>query len=261
MIRTLNSLLPLTFRESLYYRLLHGRHKSFPSYFEKVPLQFARDFKMYDLIIGDVISGSIAFTGFYELGLSKEVERLSQEGGLMVDVGANLGYFSLLWLAGNPNNRVVSVEAAPRNQAKIQQNFTRNGVVERAELLAHAAGDQNGGITFDLGPEEQTGWGGIATNETGNTTVEVEMKRLDSILDEEIALLKIDVEGADTLVLKGCEKLLRAKKVKRLYFEQHLGRMEQLGIQPGEAQDFLKDCGYICEPFGKGDGELVAWPE
>ena len=87
------------------------------------------------------------------------------------------------------------------------------------------------------------------------------MTRLDNELSNElIEVLKIDVEGADTWVLEGCERLLRDKRIKRIFFEQNIGRMEQLGIQAGVAQTFLRDLGYSCEPLDGDEGEWVASP-
>ncbi len=94
----------------------------------------------------------------------------------------------------------------------------------------------------------------------GTTQIEVEMVRLDDAVSGDFAVMKIDVEGADTLVIQGCERLLRERRIGKIFFEQHAGRMERLGIRPGQAQAFLDSCGYRCEPFGKGDDEWVAQP-
>ena len=98
-----------------------------------------------------------------------------------------------------------------------------------------------GTITFDAGPAEQTGWGGISST-VSSTTIDVPLVRLDHELpDSPIDVLKIDVEGADTWVLLGCEALLKKKRIGTIFFEQNRGRMERLGIAPGEAQTFLRD--------------------
>ena len=70
---------------------------------------------MHSLLSGDVISGNIAFNGFYELELSQRIVHLARQGTVFVDVGANMGYFSLLWAGINPSGRVIAFEAAPRN--------------------------------------------------------------------------------------------------------------------------------------------------
>ena len=205
---------------------------------------------MTGLVPGDVISGQIAFNGFYEYELSKTISELSKEGGLFVDVGANIGYFTLLWLFGNSKNNALSVEASPRNQDLLAKNIAANSLGERVEIIQKAAGDYAKKVSFDLGPEEQTGWGGMASGIEGTKSVEVEMVRIDEIVTTPVAVMKIDVEGADTLVIKGCEKLLKGKMIGTIFFEQNNGRMERLGLKDGIAQDFLSGFGYKCERLG-----------
>ncbi len=112
-----------------------------------------------ELVPGDHISNSIAFLGYYELELSRKIISLAKEGGLLVDVGANLGYFSLLWAAGNPKNRCIAFEASPRNVSIIERNIKRNHFENQITLIPKAASKDSGWMPFDLGPEEQTGWG------------------------------------------------------------------------------------------------------
>lgn len=189
-----------------------------------------KELHMHDLVVGDVISGQIALTGLYEYGLSRQILQKAQGGGLFVDVGANLGYFSLLWLGAKAGNRAVAIEASERNQRLLKRNIEANGMLDRVQLLNVAAGDHNGTVRFDTGPAEQTGWGGVVEGSSPSEGVEVEMVRLDAVIEEPIAVLKIDVEGADTLVLRGCEKLLQRKMIQTLFFEQNPVRMERLGI-------------------------------
>lgn len=205
---------------------------------------------MTGLVPGDVISGHIAFNGFYEYGLSRTILELSKEGGLFVDVGANIGYFTLLWLSGNSHNKVISVEASPRNQDLLARNIAANSLSERVEIIPKAAGDDAKSVSFDLGPEEQTGWGGVSSGIEGTKSVKVEMIRIDEVVTTPIAVMKIDVEGADTLVIKGCEKLLKEKLIGTIFFEQNDERMERLGLKDGIAQDFLSSFGYKCERLG-----------
>ena len=95
--------------------------------------------------------------------------------------------------------------------------------------------------------------------------VTVPVTRLDDEFpNETIDVLKVDTEGADTWVLLGCDRLLKDRRVKKIFFEQNATCMERLGIRPGEVQNFLRDHGYDCEPFkgrgGRGDGEWIAEP-
>lgn len=259
--RLILRLFPPTFRKRIFYRLLNSRQKRFPNLFSSAPLMLAPHLRMENLVIGDVISGHIAFTGFYELALSKEIYRLSKAGGTFLDVGANLGYFSLLWANGSPTNRVIAVEASPRNQHAIDQTFRANKLQDRITIIAKAAGDENKKVSFTLGPEDQTGWGGIGFEDSSWKSLEVEMIRLDSYFGSEtkIDVMKIDVEGAEALVLRGCERLLANHSIKTIFFEQNNFRMTKLGADPDEPHSLLRKNSYTVERFGPSDDEWVAY--
>lgn len=253
--------LPRFLKQSLYYRRYHHRHDAWPDLFKVAPLDMCGQVSMYDLIPGDVISGNIAFTGFYEWDLSRRIVEHARRGALLVDVGANMGYFSLLWAGTSPSGRVVAIEASPRNIELLRNNVKRNRLEERVTVVPKAAGDRAGSITFDAGPADQTGWGGISRDVSANT-ITVPMVRLDEELrDADIDVLKIDVEGADTLVLRGCEGLLRERRIRTIYFEQNRQRMEQLGIPPDDAVRFLRGVGYECRPLGADAMEWTAYPK
>lgn len=111
---------------------------------------------------------------------------------------------------------------------------------------------------FDIRSDVQTGWGGLVSEQT-DTSVEVPVSRIDEIIDDDIDILKIDIEGADTWALMGCEKLIKNKKIKRIYFEENLLQMKQLNIRPGEATSFLKENGYACEIIYQDDTGLKEW--
>ena len=252
--------LPPRLRQTLYYRYYHYRHPEWARLFWSAPLSFSPNVSMFALVLGDIISGNIAFNGFYELELSREIARLARKGGLFVDVGANMGYFSLLWAGISPLGQVIAYEAAPRNIEILQNNIARNSLCQKISLVCKAAGAHDGQVAFELGPHDQTGWGGISRVSTA-TTIGIPLVRLDGELSgKTVEVLKIDAEGSDTTVLLGCEGLLKNKKVRRIYFEQNEVRMQELGIRQNEAQSFLRDLGYVCVPFLGSKAEWVAYP-
>lgn len=70
MSRPLALEVPRRLRSSLYYRRFHARQAQWRGLFMAAPLDFAPAVVMHDLVPGDVISGNIAFTGFYELAIT-----------------------------------------------------------------------------------------------------------------------------------------------------------------------------------------------
>jgi FkbM family methyltransferase len=254
------NLLPNTLKEKIFYKFYNHRRDQFLHLYEKASLSFAEGISLYDLLPGDVISDNIAFNGFYELSLTRRIHNLALKGGLFVDVGANIGYFSILWTSASMTSKAICFEVSPRNIAYLSNNVERNSLSDRILIIPKAASKQDGTIEFDLGPTAQTGWGGIV-NKKSESSIVVPMTRLDTELsDVSIDVLKIDVEGADTWVLLGCEHLLRSKRIKTIFFEQNVHRMELLGIPVGDAQTYLRDHDYHCEPLDSFEGEWIATP-
>jgi FkbM family methyltransferase len=250
-------LLPPALRMPFYYRFWRGGAAERAGLFREAALHFAPGVRM-DLVPGDELHGCIAFTGIYEPELSRRIARHAREGGLMVDVGANYGYFSLLWAAGAPENRVVAFEASPRNLPGLRRNVELNGLAGRIRVEPRAAGREEGLLDFDPGPPEQTGWGGV-TRAGGEGMVRVECVRLDGALAdvERIDVLKIDVEGADAWVIEGAAELLRSRRVRHVYFELNKPRMRLLEIADDTAVSCLRDAGYRVEALDDPDGEAV----
>ncbi len=214
-----------------------------------------------EIVPGDIISDAIAASGVWEEGLSQRLVALARErGGTLVEVGANIGYFTVLWAAHGPDCRVLAFEPSWRNLVLLHRNVTGNRLGERVDILPLAAGRALGIARFDLGPIEQTGWGGIVTDARPGT-VAVAVAPLDDLLppDLSIAVLKIDVEGADTWVLEGCRRLLEQRRVARVFYEQNFPRMAALGIDPAAAAAFLASVGYAARPITPTDHEVVEW--
>ena len=212
------------------------------------------------LVPGDLISYVIAFMGVYETPLTKRVADLARQGGVFVDVGANLGYFSLLWAALNKENKCYAFEASPRNIPLLNRNIRRNCFQSQLEVFPVAAGKEAGTLRFNFGPVEQTGWGGFGVESAGEG-VDVDVVRIDEVVSygKPIALLKVDIEGADAWALIGSEQLLKTKTVKEIWFEQNKPRIQELGIPLNAAQDFLSSMGYSSSPNGSSSGDVVEW--
>ena len=213
-----------------------------------------------DLLPGDVVSDSIALTGIYEHRKAKRLMQIARDGKILVDVGANLGFFSLLWASIDQKNKVVAFEASPRNIEFMKKNIAKNCLGNQISIFPKAVGFEGGVLEFDIGNEEQTGWGGF-TRSKNNRTISVEVVSLDDVLHPYpiIHLLKIDIEGADYWALKGCQKLLQEKRILEIMFEENKPRAKALGIEENACQNFLVNLGYKVIPEGNPKAEIVDW--
>jgi FkbM family methyltransferase len=202
----------------------------------------------------------LAWCGFYDLDLSRALASLAPSGGILVDVGANIGYFSLLWAAYNSKNTALAFEASPRNQRMLRANIAANRLSHRVEIYPFALGKFESIAAFDPGPEEQSGWGGLSLS-ASDGTIQIRVSPLDDLIpsDKPISVLKVDTEGADLWVLMGAEKLLRRKQIQNIFYESNFKRMQLLGIQPDEPATFLNRLHYKITPLS--DEQFHATPD
>jgi len=179
-------------------------------------------------------------------------------------VGVNYGYYSLLWASASKSNKVLSFEAVRDNYNALSQNVAANHFENQIQVQNKALGKHSGHMKFDNMDNDQTTWGGL-TNAEGSG-FDIMVHRLDELIPnvKSIEVLKIDVEGADTWVLYGAERLLKERRIKNIFFEENTERQHQLGIKPEDAKVFLSDLGYCCENLNRnssGVSEFHARPK
>ena len=256
-------ILPPQLRVSVFYRLFFKNASSRTNLFRRAPLSFLPTIKM-DLCPSDQSHQQIAYTGLFEFHLSKIFMELAYAGGLLVDVGANYGYYSLLWAGASKSNKVLSFEAVRDNSQALSHNVSVNHFENQIQVQNKALGKSSGQMKFNAMDNEQTTWGGLTHCE--DSGFEVTVHRLDELLDNEktIEVLKIDVEGADTWVLYGAQRLLETKRIRNIFFEENTERQQQLGIKPDDAKVFLSELGYCVENLNQnssGVSEFHARPK
>lgn len=258
----LRRLRPYALQEKLYFHSALSRPPSANGALSVARLAFA-PVELGALDMRDCAHRQIARLGFYELALTRAIVRLGHRGGLLVDVGANIGYFTCLWAALGPENRALAFEPSPRNLPGLKANVARAGFQSRISIHDCALGRVSGRVAFDLGPDDQSGWGGLAPAPSPGA-IHVQVKLLDDVLPPgtRVSVLKIDAEGADTWVLQGAARLLRDKRVAHVFFEQNAARMRLLGIPAQAAHNFLAKLGYRVGalPGDKSDTEFCAVP-
>jgi FkbM family methyltransferase len=135
-------------------------------------------------------------------------------GAVAVDVGANLGYYTVLaGAAVGAEGRVVAVEPEPRNAALLEENVRLNGFDDRVEIVAAAAGEAEGSTLLYLG-EANLGDHRAFDSGDGRKAIEVPIVALDDLpaLAGRVDLVKIDVQGAEAAVLRGARRLIERNR-------------------------------------------------
>jgi FkbM family methyltransferase len=178
----------------------------------------ARMQRGFDLVIDitDHTFRQLYFHGEYEPEVTRLIEHLAEPGQIWLDIGANVGYFSILLskLVGD-SGEVLAFEPNPLTRRFFELSVKRNGN-RNIKIYSCALGASRSVAKLHIPKNPGTILGGhgrpslIRQRDTGETVgVEVEVLTLDSILGEtKIWGLKIDVEGYETEVLKGAQNLL-----------------------------------------------------
>src|SRR5882757_317910 len=152
----------------------------------------------------DLVQSHILFFGKWEPNIGYFIARRLKRGSTFVDVGANIGYFSMLGAAVvGDTGKVISIEASPSIFKVLQSNLRHNSCAN-VHSVNIAVGRETGKMDILLAPG--TNLGMTSTLHTRGFALEttVPADRLSNILDrdsERATLIKIDIEGAEPDVL------------------------------------------------------------
>jgi FkbM family methyltransferase len=174
---------------------------------------------------------------------------LSKEAKVIIDVGANIGVYSLAAKALNPAAKVIAFEPAERTIKYLKENIVVNNFEIDAENIA-LSNSQGQAIFYDTVPDHQTSASLNPDKVKNNKGYHVEMleykvevNTLDNYLKDKgiakVDLIKIDVEMHEPEVLKGMKNCI-ASGLPSLFVEV---LNNDLGKQ---VEGLLKDYGYMC---------------
>lgn len=163
-------------------------------------------------------------------------------GAVFVDVGANLGWFTVIAsrLVG-PNGRVISIEPDPINFALLRENVERNQCAN-VDVVMAAAGEKNTSALLFRSPDNQ-GDHRLATSSDRLDRVEVSVVPLDELISklvDRVDMVKIDTQGSETAVLRGMKDTLRSNPTARVVFEFWPYGLAECGSSARELVDVLK---------------------
>lgn len=154
--------------------------------------------------------------GTYEPELQRAVKHLVEPGMVVYDVGANIGYISLLFARTvAEKGRVFAFEAMPSNVERLQLNMAANSFQDRVIVVSSAVVDEVGPVNFLIGPSRGTG---KAEGSAGRTILNCGHSiTVPGISLDEFAyqngnpvpqVIKMDIEGGEVLALPGMIRLI-----------------------------------------------------
>lgn len=215
------------------------------------------DFVM-DLDLQDWIPQDIFLTGEFEPATTAVARKLLKPGDIVVDVGANIGYYSLLFCSCvGKAGHVYSFEPVPKLASALCNNVELNRF-EQITLSDLALSDHDGEARFYVGPDDNSGLSSLRPPRESSDTLDVRLARFDGFFtqDKKISLIKIDVEGAELAVLRGMQDYLRSHRP-YILLEVTNRFLKEMGDSEESLISFLQDFGYSCYVIN-GDGIELA---
>jgi FkbM family methyltransferase len=187
---------------------------------------------------------------------------LLRDGGVVIDVGANIGFYSLaaaldVGIAG----RVLAFEPNAGAAARLRENVAINGL-NNVTVVQAAAGARDGTITFHLATDSEAS-SLYAAGDDVATTVTVPIVTLDQYLAGagigQVDVLKLDAEGAEIDVLAGARLLLSRPDAPSVIVEANPVTLRAAGRSTADLRGLLLELGYTVSSIEtmRWRGEIV----
>jgi FkbM family methyltransferase len=195
----------------------------------------------------DFIPLWLYYFGTFEPSALSYAKRASHGGQAVMDVGANLGFYSVELANVVHGGRLIAVEAIPEHAASVRRNAALNGF-GHIEVVQAAVGAQAGGfVRLELPKNGNSGMYSVASNshdggiEAPLTTIDdiVKQCRLDSL-----DFIKMDIEGSELAALQGAEDTLRRFNP-TILVELNEPALSRFGASTSQVKSFLDQLGYI----------------
>ena len=173
-------------------------------------------YKMYLDTRDTGFASNLLLDGFWEMWVTIFLARQVQAGMTVMDIGANFGYYTLLFgsLIG-PEGYIIAVEPNPEIVPKLRRTIQLNGLAGRTTLIAAAAGAADADEISLFVPNGEPKNGTITASQEGiapgsGIFHKVPRVRLGGVAaSRRIDLIKVDAEGAEQDIIAGMEEILR----------------------------------------------------
>mgnify|MGYP000318300651 CR=1 FL=1 len=190
-------------------------------------------FKMYLNPDDRTVSTSLALYGTYEQGITELFKKVVKKRDIVVDIGANIGYYTLLAskLVGE-NGKVYAFEPETENYRLLLKNIEINNA-KNVIPLQKAVSNKRGTIKLYLHKHNP---GAHSIVSKSKEFIEVESITLDEFfgMNSKVDVVKIDIEGGEMLALLGMSKIIKSNENIKMFIEFWPYGIRKSGYSPEE---------------------------
>jgi len=174
----------------------------------------------------DLLPCLVGTTGGWEHELMNAVKPLVRAGEGVLDIGAHVGYTAIRfaqWVGAT--GRVYAFEPVPAHRDQLMRNLEVNDFAARVAVIPLAVSDRSGSLPFYDSHRSNTGMSSLSGRRGATASRQVETCAIDEWLPSAgvppLALAKIDVEGAELLVVRGMMRTLVSTQIRAVLIELH----------------------------------------
>lgn len=229
------------------YRHLRWKIRAkFPALSDGMLLAEVQGKRMYLDLRDRVVCETLYTRGIWELNVTHAFQRLLRGGMVVVDLGANVGYYTLLASEKvGQAGRVFAFEPDPFCYGLLAKNVAINRCVN-VVTVNKAVSDRTGTAWLFLEAKNKGGHRLYASQETGHS-IPVEVIRLDQYFpdgDSRVHLIKMDIQGAEMAALRGMRRIIEANEDLAIVVEFWPVGIERFGDDPADFVHALLGYGF-----------------
>ncbi|MEW5856274.1 MAG: FkbM family methyltransferase [Cyanobacteriota bacterium] len=188
-------------------------------------------------------AATVLYCGLYDYDEMNFLLRYLRPEDSFLDIGANIGVYTLLAASKIQSGSIHSFEALPKNYERLQENIKLNSL-EQVKTHAIAVSNQTGSVALNLAEGDSMPF---ITHSATDSTLTVPTDTLDNQLQpysvSNLTLAKMDIEGAELLALKGAVSLLKQQRPYVWILEIN-DSVNHFGYRKEDVVDFLHSFGY-----------------
>jgi len=202
------------------------------------------------------VTSDLLVKGYYEEHETKIFKELVKAGMNIIDIGANIGYYTLIAakLVGE-SGRVYAFEPDLTNYELLVKNIKINGYAN-VFPFQKAVSNKNGKAKFFIA-EDSFGNHSFSKSNISEKAKFTEVRTIalddffeNTIKDTKIDFIKMDIQGAEGLAIEGMKNILRNNNVK-IFMEFWLKGLKNCGTDPMKLLKDLQECGFRIRMIGK----------
>ncbi len=206
-----------------------------------------KDGRKFSVHLKTGMQTTVYFLGEYEKVLTEIVKSLLRKGDVCLDVGANFGWYSTLFHKySGDSGEVHAFEPMPPTFEELSQNYDLMGSPSNVFINHLALGEKEDELIINLFEGLSTGHASLSDQGRHDAiSYKCKVITLDNYLKEknvaDVNFIKVDIEGAEMMFLKGADKLFKQKVPPIWLMEMALQQTKNFGYLPDDLIKFMRE--------------------